>query len=272
METGEWIEAFRTSRGFTQRGLSLDLHYKGDFVIKEVEKGIKPGFGILSRIIKVFEVRPDDAMIDQCLSEIKKMKRPYPNRIKHIIETAKKWPVWMPNSKEEKQMLKPETTRGKTMLKIAEKPDQSQDVKDNGKSVALLRRLKRHHDELSSLSTWAPEYTDQSKLSVFDRIKGRLLKKEEREVFVRAKKEAQAELYEELCLDIVELTGLRISSLRNEMEKLSKHYQSVLSDLAKLEAKVKACQDELNMLDWSLCNSFAYIELELDSDKLDKAL
>lgn len=262
MEIGEWIKAFREEKELSQRALGRKLNI-ATTEISRVERGVgtSKGYSLLAHCIEEFQTRPDDSMVDECLQKMLSSAGRISQHDKLIIKRAKRFPIWMPDGKEEKPMSKPETARGKTMLKIAERPEASQEEKDVGQSVALLREIKNLRKEIAEVSSYHDELMLEAPepKTRFEKIKQALLKRQDAEIASQARNEALAGLSQELNAKVLQLTAARVDSLKEEMAKLSKHYQSILGDLKKLEAKIESSQDELNMIAWGLDNKFGYV-------------
>ena len=157
-------------------------------------------------------------------------------------------------------MSKPETTRGNTLLKLAEKPEPTQEQKDKGEATALLRQLKNLREEIKlvyeeqALKKELPEPTSR-----FQRAVNAIFRSQEADINSRARDQALADLYNELQKTICLLTDKKVNSLLSELERVKTHYRSVVNDLAGLQSKVSTCQDEINMLTFYIGNAFAYL-------------
>ena len=158
-------------------------------------------------------------------------------------------------------MSKPETTRGNTMLKLAEKTERTQSEKSFAETTLLLRRIMANRQELKDLELYRERESQvvQPK-TVFERIKNKLIRQKEQEIVEQAKLQARAELLQVIRIDENQLTSQRLDSLKVTLGQLAEREESILSTLTTLQSKVTSQQNDLEMLAWSLDNAFAYIE------------
>lgn len=260
MEIGEWIKTYRLEKNLTQKQVYIKCE-SCRTTIGSIENCHQSGYSFLARFIEKYQIRPDDITLDNWKIKMPKIGRITPHE-RQILRTAKRFPVWMPNGTEDKAMTQAtssETMRGATLAKLSAKPEPSQDAKDKGKSVLLLRNIKKLCQELKDLENPVePQGESTVAKSLFEKTVDRLFRQKNNEILKQARLETKAQLFEQLYQDTRKLTELRIENHKSELAELVKHYDSISSSLVQLHNKITAQQNDISGLSWSLDNAFHF--------------